>query len=190
MHDHEIIELCKKKRPEGFARLLLTYQDAVYRQAFYFLRQREDALDVTQDIFLRAFTAIDRFQSGRPIKPWLKKITLNLCLNLIRGRPAVASLDEQFGQESELTLGDSLASTSDVVGEVEFRWLREEVDRALDELPPLHRMTVLLRHQEEMSYEEIAGTLGLPLGKRIAFPTEDWTEPGREGDRCRKCWLS
>ncbi|MCL5040050.1 MAG: sigma-70 family RNA polymerase sigma factor [Firmicutes bacterium] len=164
MTDLEIIQLCHKKRPEGFARLLLAYQELVYRQAYSFLRHREDALDITQDVFLRAFQAIDRFEAGRPIKPWLKRITLNLCLNFIRDRPALSSLDDTFGDEMGKTMADTLAATSDVPGEVEGLWMREALDEALQELPPLHRIVVLLRHQEDLTYEEIAQRLDLPLG--------------------------
>lgn len=157
--DDEIIRLCQQGRSEGFALLLDAYQDRVYRRAFSFLRNREDALDATQDVFLRVVQAIAHFRSGSPIWPWLRQVTTNTCLNRIRAanhRPQTLPLDEARDQAASVA--------NDPEYEVMLTLDREWLERAMGELPPLHRMAVVLRHQEGLSYDEIARTMNLPLG--------------------------
>lgn len=76
--DGELVTACRRGRPEGFARLLLAYQDRVFRRAYSFLHSREDALDLTQEVFLRVMQALPRFEEGRPLWPWLRRITTNI----------------------------------------------------------------------------------------------------------------
>lgn len=156
--DDEIIRLCQQGRSEGFSLLLDAYQGRVYRRAYSFMRNREDALDATQDVFLRVVQAISHFRSGSPIWPWLRQVTTNTCLNRIRSegsRPQTFPLDEAR---------DQAASSADPEHEAMVAWDREWLERALDDLPPLQRMVVILRHHEELSYDEIARATNLPLG--------------------------
>lgn len=155
--DSAIIDLCRRGRPEGFARLLLAYQEPVYRRAYSMLHHREDALDITQEVFIRAMRAIDGFTPGRPIWPWLRRITTNQCLNYLRSRPHLISLDTQW-ESGDPPGGDDPAEAATA------SWNRERITAALGRLPPLHRMAVVLRHQEGMSYEEVARAMNLPLG--------------------------
>lgn len=161
--DAEIVSLCRRRRPEGFVRLLLTYQEPVYRRAYRFLHNREDALDITQEVFLRAIPALDRFDPDRPLWPWLRRITTNLCLNHLRSRRPVDSLDGEWDPDEGSPLA-RLAGSDDTAAAAEARLGREAVMEALADLPPLHRMVVILRHQDGLTYPEIARELGLPLG--------------------------
>lgn len=159
--DERIVKLCHQGRQEGFALLLEVYQDRVYRRAYGFLRHREDALDATQDVFMRVIHAIEHFRAGSPIWPWLRRITTNTCLNRIRSvqsRPQTLPWDETAEQAEEI------AGYGGPEDAVMVAWDRELLNRALATLPPLHRIVVLLRHEEDLSYDEIAQTMGLPLG--------------------------
>lgn len=159
--DDEIIRLCRQGRSEGFNLLLDLYQERVYRRAYSFLHNREDALDVTQDVFLRVLKALDRFEAGRPIWPWLRQVTTNACLNRIREesqRPSTSSMKEEWEEVS------SLPGDGDPERQAIAAWDRARLERALETLPPLHRMVVILRHREDLSYDEIARALNLPLG--------------------------
>lgn len=159
--DERIVELCRQGRHEGFALLLKMYQDRVYRRAFSFLRHREDALDATQDVFVRVIPAIEHFRSGNPIWPWLRRITTNTCLNQIRtlqSRPQTLPLDAA-GEQAEVR-----SAASDPEQAMLLAWDRKVLDKAVAELSPVQRIVVVLRHEEDMSYDEIAQTTGLPLG--------------------------
>jgi len=159
--DEQIIRLCQQGRQEGFSQLLQTYQDRVYRRAYSFLRNREDALDATQDVFLRVLNAVGHFRAGEPIWPWLRKITTNTCLNKMRaagGRPPTVPLEE--ARDNPHPRG----GRGDPQREAELAWDRRRLAEALAQLPPLQRMVVVLRHEEQLTYDEIARVTRLPLG--------------------------
>lgn len=156
--DESILDLCQRGRPEGFARLLLAYQKRVYQRAYSFVRHREDALDLTQEVFLRSIRGMPSFTPGRPLWPWLRRITTNVCLNHLRSKPALLSLDQAWERGEEPAGGEDPAEAAVVA------WNREQLQAALERLPPLHRMAVILRHQEGLSYDEVARGMDLPLG--------------------------
>jgi RNA polymerase sigma-70 factor, ECF subfamily len=155
--DDQIVALCQKGRPEGFARLLLAYQERVYRRAYSFVHNREDALDLTQEVFLKVMKSIGNFTAGRPLWPWLRRIVTNLCLNFLRGRLDLLSLDGPDGPPEP-------AGGEDPADAAIAAWNWGQVQVALGRLPPLWRMAVVLRHQEGLSYDEVAHALELPIG--------------------------
>ncbi|MFO7275002.1 MAG: sigma factor, partial [Bacillota bacterium] len=73
--DASIIQLCRQGHAAGFARLVEAYQERVYRTAYAFVQHREDAQDLTQEVFLRAVRAIDSLDDSRPLWPWLRRVT-------------------------------------------------------------------------------------------------------------------
>ncbi|MGE5674925.1 MAG: RNA polymerase sigma factor [Mycobacterium leprae] len=152
MDDREIIELCQRGHPAGFARLLAAYQERVYRTAHSFLYNREDARDVTQEVFLRTVRAMGSLDMARPLWPWLRRVTTNLSLNLLKRRTAHLSLD---------ALPESAQPKAEAT---EPAYTRLAIREALSELPPVWRIVLSLRHQEELSYEEIARLTDLPIG--------------------------
>lgn len=159
--DEDIVRLCRQGRQEGFSLLLRTYQGRVYRRAYSFLRHHEDALDATQDVFLRTVNAIGHFRPGNPLWPWLRKITTTTCLNRIRAK---ASRPETLSWDPEAHALASVDSGTSPEHAAELAWDREALHRALSELPAVHRMVVVLRHEEDLTYEQIADVTNLPLG--------------------------
>ena len=156
-HDERIVELCQQNRSSGFAQLLLAYQERVYRRAYSFVRRREDALDITQEVFLKVIQAIPSLIPGRPLWPWLRRITTNAALNFLRRRPALLSLDDGEGSHE-------VSGGADPAEAAMAAWDWGQLQVALGRLPPLQRMAVILRHQEGLSYEEVARAMDLPLG--------------------------
>ena len=159
--DDDIIRLCQQGRQEGFALLLDRYQARVYRRAYTFLRHREDVLDATQEVFLRVLQAVRHFQRGRAIWPWLRQVTTNTCLNRLRAaerRPPTVSLDGEWERLQDV------AAEGDPEQQALMAWDRARLERGLEALPPEHRMAIVLRHQEGLTYNEIAQAMQLPLG--------------------------
>lgn len=150
--DTAIIELCQRGHPAGFTRLVAAYQERVFRTAHAFVHNREDARDITQEVFLRTVRAIGSLDAARPLWPWLRRVTANLSINLIKRRPAHLSLDH---------LPDA-ALPADAAGEPS--WTLLDLQAALAELPPIWRMVLTLRHQEGLPYDEIARLTDLPVG--------------------------
>lgn len=155
--DSKIIDLCRRGSQSGFAFLLQAYQERVYRRAYSFVRNREDALDITQEVFLRVICAIARFEPDRPLWPWLRRITTNVSLNFLRRQPDLLSLD---GPEAPA----APAGGPDPAEAAAAAWNWDQLQAAIARLPPLHRMAVILRHQEDLPYEEVARLMDLPLG--------------------------
>jgi RNA polymerase sigma-70 factor (ECF subfamily) len=141
--------------PEAFAEIVRIHQQAVFSVAYRMLGDVRDAEDAAQDAFLRAYQFFDKFDFERPLAPWLKRITTNVCLNRIQNQKAVSSLDAGLPSPPDPNPGPE-AQTSD----------RQRGDRIRAEilrLPPRYRAVIELRHFQEMRYEEIAQFLKRPL---------------------------
>lgn len=162
----------------AFAVLVEKYQRPLYAVLRRLVRQHEDADDLLQESFVRAFQHLGEFEIGRPFYPWLYRIALNLALTSLRRRKwltPVESLD-LFPATEE----DAEASTS----AEEFH---QALERAIAKLPSEQRTILLLRTRENMSYQELSATLGLEPGtvmSRLARAREKlrvWLKPHLEG---------
>jgi len=163
--DPELLRRCLAGDEEAYRQLVDRYQRQVYSLALRMVRQVEDAEDLTQETFVRMFRALDRYDPARPLGAWLYTITSRLCIDhLRRRRLRPISLHQVIpGSEEEHVI-----EAIDPGLKPEERALREEEERRMrdliDTLPPHYRIVVLLRHQQDLSYEEIAEALRLPLG--------------------------
>ncbi len=141
----------------AFEEVVRRYQRRVYGTALRIVRCHEVADDVSQEAFVRAWRSLDRFDTARPFGPWVCRIAANLALNHVRsprGREETLP-EEQAEPRSEAA--DPLESLLDDEG-------RRVLDEALSELPAEQRAVFVLRAFEELSYAEIAETLGLQPG--------------------------
>lgn len=121
------------------------------------LGNRQDAEDITQEAFLRAFRAMRSFDPGRPFGPWIKKITVNLCLNHLE-RKTELPLDPD-GMRMDLD------PSNPPEGEIEARDQSARVRGELLRLPPRYRAAIELRHFQELSYAEMAEVLHCSLSQ-------------------------
>lgn len=161
--DLRLIELCQQGHTEFFGDLVARYQTRIYNMAYRMLHSREEAEDITQETFLKVFRALATFKGDR-FSPWIYKIASNLCLDYLRRRrPSTVSLDSPVGPDGDIPreIADETRLLEDTVlaGALGF-----DVQRAIDALPPKYRTVVVLRHIEDLTYEEIADILALPLG--------------------------
>ena len=162
--DHNLIIRCREGDEQAWRLLLTRYEGYVYLLCFRISGSHEDAMDLTQEALVKVLTGLNKFQLGRPFKPWLRQVTVNACLNNLRRRaPETVSLD-QFVAE-DIVLRDTLAgSTDDPVVAAEWRDACEVIRQAVSRLSSQQRLILVMRHQEGLSYEEIAATTDLPLG--------------------------
>jgi len=161
--DAEFILSALKGKESAFAKLLQKYRRPVYSLALKMLGQEEDAEDAAQEAFMRAFQSLESCDPTRPFLRWIYKITYNLCVDRYRRRkPFAISLDQTLGEEDlQIELVDTRPMPDEVLGMMdEYR----KVIELLYSLPPRYRVVLVLRHQEDLSYEAIADILGLPLG--------------------------
>ena len=159
-----LIRRCLAGDEKAYRDLVEMYQPRIYSLALRMVRRAEDAEDVVQETFVRMFRALDRYDPNRPFGAWLFSIASRLCIDQLRRRklqPISLTQKDRDDDEYEIEVVDPGPRPDDVTARVE----EEERTRALiDSLPPHYRIVVLLRHQQDLAYEEIAEALHLPLG--------------------------
>lgn len=151
---------------DAFAELVRRYQDRLFALALRMVGQREEAEDVAQEAFINIYRNLGRFRTGERFAPWAYKIASNLCIDHLRRRRAqVVSLDAPADadrdEDEQRPIPDWSMSPEKVALEHEGE---AQVLAAIDQLPPNYRLIVLLRHVDDMTYEDIAAVTGLPLG--------------------------
>ncbi len=144
----------------AFAEIVRRYQRAVYRVAFGLTRRAEDADDLAQEAFVRAYRALDTFRLGEPLYPWLARITVNLAYSLFRRRKRRPETE----LEPLLEAGQQWASDDDPVEDLAARERAGHLRATFGELSHEHQAVLVLRIVQEMSYEEISRTLNVPIG--------------------------
>ncbi len=144
----------------AFGEIVRHFQRAVFRVAYALTRNASDADDIAQETFVRAYQAIGRFRTGEPLYPWLSRITVNLAYSLhrLRRRRPEASI------EPLVEAGRQWPVEDDPLRHVAERERDRQIGEAFAGLTPEHQAVLALRVVEEMSYEEIARTLGVPVG--------------------------
>lgn len=146
----------------AYAVLVHRHQSIVYNIACRLVGDREEAREIAQEAFLRAYTALDTFDRRRPFAPWLYRIATNLSINALkRKKHAVISLDAPPGQDGEpLEVADNSMAPESMLIRSEFQdRLRQEILV----LPVKFRIVIELRHFQGLSYQEIATSLGISL---------------------------
>lgn len=151
--------------PRAFARLVERYHAPVERLLRAIVRNTEDAEDLLQETFLRAYRFLHRFDRSRPFGPWIMRIGANLAKNHLRSRRAheAVSLDAAPDGEDDVYEGDWIADDS-FLRAVSYRELLEAARRAMADLRDEYRIVIEMRVIGEMSYEEIASALRIPVG--------------------------
>ena len=173
----------------AFERLVTEYEKAVYAIAQRMTGNAEDAADMTQETFIKAYNSLQSFRGDSKFSVWLYRIASNVCLDFLRSRsrkPSVSlSVEDDEGEEGQLDIADESQSPELLM---ERGLTRDAVRRGLDTLPPDYRQILLLREIQGLSYDEIAAVLEIEVGtvksrifrarKRLcAFLVEDGNIP-------------
>ena len=152
-----LIRKAQKGDHEAFATLVDAHQRYVYNLALRLLKDENEALDLAQETFVRAWTALPNFKGQSQFRTWLYRIVTNLCYNRL---PNLRRSLNDLGDDviEDIPHPDRLAL------KIESDEVREYLHRAIGNLDENYRLLITLRYQNELSYEEIASTLNLPLG--------------------------
>lgn len=149
----------------AFETLVLSYEKNVYNLALRMVKNPEDASDMAQEAFIRAYNSLASFRGESKFSVWLYRIVSNVCLDFLRSRsrhPTVSlSVENDEGEETELDIPDESQSPEALL---ERRLTRDSVRRGLDALSEEYRQILLLREIQGLSYDEIAETLSMELG--------------------------
>jgi RNA polymerase sigma-70 factor, ECF subfamily len=156
LDDRGLVRACLAGRREAFDVIVERHQRGVYQLCYRFVRSHEDAADLTQEVFLRAYRGLHRFRGDAALSTWLYRIGVNLCLNRVSARaPRETPLDEAH---------PVAAPDTDPVSALAEARRRERVRAAVDELPGKQRAALILRVYHELSHQEIASALGTSVG--------------------------
>lgn len=160
--DGALIQAALSGQDQAREELVRTHRRAAYLLALQLLRNREDAMDVTQEALLRFVVHLPRFDTRRPVRPWLLKIVHNQVRDFLRRRRVRPTVPLEA---PEGNLADSLADpVSNPEADARRRQLQRRVWEALSRLSEKHREIVVLRDFHDLSYREIAEILGIPRG--------------------------
>ena len=158
-HEQSLIRRAQKGDQDAFAALVDEHQRYIYNLAFRVLKDENEALDLTQETFLRAWTALPNFRGQSQFRTWLYRITSNLCYNRLPNlRRSLNDLGDDVMEEIPESSFDNPAR------EIESNETRTHLYEAVDALDANYKLLITLRYQDELSYDEIASTLNLPLG--------------------------
>lgn len=160
--DHRLIEACRAGQTEAFGVLVRRYQDRLYPTILRLCGCAEDAHDLIQDAFLRAYQKLDRFQGGSSFYTWLYRIAINQALSGRRRRRVTLHLADGHRGESMDPADDP--EVTDPTLPLEQAERDALVQLALDALAPDHRAVVVMKDLDGLRYEQIAEVLGVPVG--------------------------
>ncbi|MGE5543486.1 MAG: RNA polymerase sigma factor [Bacillota bacterium] len=163
--DRQLVLECRRGEEYAYRVLLSRYEGYIFSLCFRMTGRREDALELAQEAMVKIVTGLDSYQINRPFKPWLRQVVINTGINFLRRRsPETLSLDQDIAEG--ITLGDSLIAGNSGNPQIRVEWLetKKALEMALRELPSEFRLVLTLRHQESMSYKEIADSMGIPVG--------------------------
>ena len=153
----DLIQLASQGDGAAWEALMRQHQEPIFRFAYLLLGDADDAEDATQETFIRAYQALDRFDTTRPVRPWLLSIAANLSRNRRRSAGRyLAALNRLLYAEprSKVSIEDKSSQNM----EAQALW------QAVQRLNEIDRQVVYLRYFLEMSTEEVAETMGIPTG--------------------------
>jgi RNA polymerase sigma-70 factor (ECF subfamily) len=156
--DQRLVEAFLAGRREAFDVIVQRHRRHVYQLCYRFVGNHEDASDLSQDVFVRAFKGLRQFKGQSSLSTWLYRVGVNACLNrLATKRPETEPLELDSTQHVDTRVADPL----DIV----LRGERAAAVRvAINRLPPKQRATLMLRVYQELPHEEIARVLGSSVG--------------------------
>ena len=151
--DRDLILQAKRGEPEAYSEIVTRHQTSVFNVCYRILHNRSDAEDLAQETFMRAYNRLDTFDLGREFGPWIRRVAANLCLNFLESQKVTMAIDDERDE-------DKTRSPSE---QVEVKERSEQIRQALASLPSNYRVVIELRHYQELSYDEIANELKIPL---------------------------
>jgi RNA polymerase sigma-70 factor (ECF subfamily) len=151
--DRDLIVRARRGANDAFGELVTRYQTGVFNVCYRLLHERSEAEDLAQETFMRAYDRLHTFDLDREFGPWIRRVAANLCLNRLEARKVTAPLDEERDADE----------SQRPERQVEGRERSAQIRAALASLPPRYRVVVELRHYQDLSYDEIARELDIPL---------------------------
>lgn len=166
--DQTLVGRSQEGDQHAFRLLVERYQGRIYALAFSMLHDRQDAMDVSQEAFIKVHRYLGNFQGSASFYTWLYRITYNLCIDHLRrsGRMQTVDYDDRIQREPANDPG-SLQPTSAGTNPgraIRRKELAHKIQEAIDQLPPYHQGVIIMRELEGMSYKEMAEAMNVSKG--------------------------
>jgi RNA polymerase sigma-70 factor, ECF subfamily len=168
--DLTLVRRARAGDQRAFGLLVERYQKKVYAVALGMVKDAEEAMDVSQEAFVKVHRYLDRFKGDSSFYTWLYRITTNTCIDVLRRRGVNSSDSVEYDDTVEMDIAEAnlglLSTQLDASPSRSLlrRELGEKLEEALAQLPEKHRAILLLRELEGMSYEDLSRTLEIPKG--------------------------
>ena len=160
--DEELVALSVQGDHDSFNELVHRWERPIYALAYRTIGREDDARDVCQETFLRAFRALPAFRGDAKFSSWLYRITINLCRDWVRRQRRSPTV--QVGEDVDLSeLAAAQGPTESIEDLVARRDLSQQVERAMAALSADQRTAIVLKEYHGMTFQEIATVLGCPL---------------------------
>jgi RNA polymerase sigma-70 factor (ECF subfamily) len=158
--DAEISRGCRKNNSDAWRHLVRTYTPLVYRISLRMLRDRLEAEEASQEVFMNVSRSISSHDPTRPLAPWLARITYNCCLKQLSKKKLTAEKEREFYKND---LRDDFNPITPE-NRIESKQTKEKVVSALDQLSVQDRALVIMRYREGFSDSEISESTNMPVG--------------------------
>lgn len=167
--DENLVKLAQNGDTEAYGVLVERYQRRVFNVCYGVVRNHDDATDLAQDAFIKAFRSLSRFRGNSKFYTWIYRIAKNVCIDHIRKQKRRNSVefDDAVGHDEPVSPGASLLPSALGINPARVagrRELLDQIDNALSTLSENHREVIVLREIEGLSYQEIAETVDISIG--------------------------
>ena len=163
--DEQLVEAAKRGDMDAFEELVARYRDKIYARAFSMLQNEDEALDLSQEAWVKSWQRLKQFQGDSSFRTWITRIVINLCLDHLRRRKRQRTESiEEMNEETDGVERQMPAVIGNPTERLERAELRKVIDQALGLLSHEHRAVLVLHEFEEMEYKEIARTMGCSIG--------------------------
>jgi RNA polymerase sigma-70 factor, ECF subfamily len=163
--DQALVRAAQRGDMAAFEELVARHRDKIYARAYSMMRNEEEAIDLSQEAWVKGWQRLRQFQGESSFGTWMTRIVINLCLDQLRKQKrqrteSIEAMDEESGGvERQMPV-----ITVNPTAGLERAELRQRIDRALGQLSYEHRTVLVLHEFEEMEYKEIARTMGCSIG--------------------------
>ena len=163
-NDFQLVLKAKEGSQKAFADLMQRYKDSIYFMSLKMVNNKEDAMDITVETFAKAFEKLDKYQPEYAFSTWLFRVATNNCIDFLRKKKLnTVSIDNMMDDDDDRPMQIKSDTLNPEESSIK-RQQSEELKLLVESLPPRYRNLLTLRYFDELSYEEIAQQLDLPLG--------------------------
>lgn len=163
--DEELIARIQAGEIELFELIVSRYNRKLVNYIYRMISNYEEALELCQDVFLKVYSSLDKYNPEYKFTTWVHRIASNATIDFLRKKKIDAYSLESSSSEDAPTIGQQIPSDDlSPLRSLEASQLGDRIETAINKLPYIYRQLIILRHLNELSYEEIAAAVDLPLG--------------------------